>query len=183
MSEGGRQREVVRGRLSEEGCQRKVIRGRSSEEGRQRKVLRGRSAEGGRQEVRVTSDEPRLKSNNPTRTTWGIIENLPIESLVKAFWGGRAGRLAVDRAGGRHRGSARGPGDRAIAGQAPQGRRHSKKAHENCSREHPLSDLFFHFLISYFLILSHTFSYFRKVSDTLHVHKAVVNLVPYCPGA
>ena len=141
----------------------------------------------------MRSDEPRLKSNNPTRTTWGIIENLPIESLVKAFWGGRAGRLAVDGAGDRHRGSARGPGDRAIAGQAPQGRRHSKKAHENCSREHPLSDLFFHFLISYFLILSHTFSHFlivshtfshfRKVGDTLHVHKAVVNLVPYCPGA
>ena len=129
--------------------------------------------------MRVTSDEPRLKSNNPTRTTWGIIENLPIESLVKAFWGGRAGRLAVDRAGGRHRGSARGPGDRAIAGQAPQGRRHSKKAHENCSRESPLSD----FCPLSHLILSHTFSHFRKVGDTLHVHKAVVNLVPYCPGA
>ncbi len=47
LSEGGQQREVSRGRSSEGSRQREVVRGRLSEEGRQREVVRGRSSEGG----------------------------------------------------------------------------------------------------------------------------------------
>ena len=70
MNQEGQQREVVRGQ------QREVVRGRSSEEGRQRAIVGWRSSEEGGQQRRGRKEEqeekPRLKSNNPTRTRWGI---------------------------------------------------------------------------------------------------------------